>query len=69
MLSSTTQERSRKKLIENKWATEAELERWDEDVKKEVEEAVKFAESSPVPAVEELYTDVYKTPDYPFIKD
>jgi pyruvate dehydrogenase E1 component alpha subunit len=38
-------------------------------VKKEVEEAVKFAEESPLPPVDELYLDVYKQKDYPFIKD
>jgi pyruvate dehydrogenase E1 component alpha subunit len=59
----------RKVILDNKWSTEAELEKWDEEVKKEVEEAVKFAESSPLPEAAELYNDVYKTPDYPFIKD
>lgn len=56
-------------ILENKWSTEAELEQWDEAVKKEVEEAVKFAESSPLPEAKELWEDVYKQPDYPFIKD
>ena len=32
-------------------------------------QAVKFAESSPLPEAKELWEDVYKTPDYPFIKD
>jgi pyruvate dehydrogenase E1 component alpha subunit len=59
----------RKVILQNKWVSEAELEKWDEAVKKEVEEAVKFAEESPLPGAEELYIDVYKTPDYPFIKD
>jgi pyruvate dehydrogenase E1 component alpha subunit len=59
----------RKVILQNKWVSEAELEKWDEAVKKEVEEAVKFAEESPLPGAEELYKDVYKTPDYPFIKD
>ena len=59
----------RAKLLKNKWATEAELEALDEAIKKEVEEAVKFAEESPLPEAKELFEDVYKTPDYPFIKD
>lgn len=59
----------REKLIGNKWATEAELEKMDTAVKQEVEEAVVFAEQSPHPAPEELYKDVYTQPDYPFIKD
>lgn len=57
------------KLVANQWATEAELGKMDEDVKAEVEAAVKFAEESPYPALEELYIDVYKEKDYPFIKD
>ena len=48
---------------------EAELEALDVAIKQEVEEAVKFAEDSPLPGPEALYEDVYKTPDYPFIKD
>ncbi len=59
----------RGKLIGNKWATEAELEKMDAAVKQEVEEAVVFAEQSPHPAPEELYKDVYTQQDYPFIKD
>ena len=59
----------RKVILENIWSNEAELEQWDVDVKKEVEEAVKFAEESPLPPVDELYLDVYKQKDYPFIKD
>ena len=51
------------------WATEEELEAMDVATKKEVEEAVKFAEESPLPPVDELYLDVYKQKDYPFIKD
>ena len=59
----------RKVILDNKWSTEAELEKWDADVKKEVEDAVKFAEESPLPPADELYLDVYKQKDYPFIKD
>ena len=35
-------------MLEKKWATEAELETMDDAVKKEVEEAVKFAQDSPM---------------------
>ena len=59
----------RKMILTNKWASEEDLEAMDVVAKNEVEEAVKFAESSPLPSAEELYNDVYKTPDYPFIKD
>ncbi len=56
-------------LLEKKWATEAELEAIDEAAKREVEEAVKFAEESPSPDPSELYTDVYMQADYPYLKD
>lgn len=59
----------RRKLMEEKWATEAQLEKMDEEAKQEVEAAVKFAEESPYPPLDELYIDVYKQKDYPFIKE
>ena len=59
----------RKKLIEEKWATEAQLEKMDDEVKQVVEASVKFAEDSPYPPLDELYIDVYKQKDYPFIKE
>ncbi len=40
-------------------ATEAELDAIEAEVEAEVEDAVRFAESSPEPALEELFTDVY----------
>lgn len=59
----------KRNILENKWATAAALEKMEKEVKAEVEEAVKFAEESPVPAPEELYKDVYLQQDYPYIKD
>ena len=59
----------RKKLLSEKWATEAQLDKMDEEVKAEVADSVKFAEESPYPPLDELYIDVYKQKDYPFIKD
>ena len=56
-------------LLQNKWATEAELEKIDDAAKKEVAEAVKFAEDSPMAPLDELYNDVYIEKDYPFEKD
>jgi len=46
-------------LLENKKATEKELDTIVEQVEQEVEEAVEFAENSPEPAPEELFTDIY----------
>ena len=49
----------RKYLIENKIAKKEELDEQDDLAEQEVLEAVEFAESSPEPAPEELFTDVY----------
>jgi pyruvate dehydrogenase E1 component alpha subunit len=49
----------RKYMIENKIATEEELNEQDDRAKVEVDEAIEFAESSPDPDPEELFTDVY----------
>lgn len=46
-------------IIENKYATEEELKEIEKNVKAIINEASEFAESSPLPATEELYTDVY----------
>jgi pyruvate dehydrogenase E1 component alpha subunit len=46
-------------LIENKKASQAELEKIIEEVEEEIIAAVEFAENSPNPAPEELFTDIY----------
>ncbi|MBW8011935.1 MAG: pyruvate dehydrogenase (acetyl-transferring) E1 component subunit alpha [Chloroflexi bacterium] len=46
-------------LIAEKIATRAELEEIEMQAEAEIMEAVEFAETSPEPAPEELYTDVY----------
>ena len=56
-------------LLDNKWMTEEEIKAVEKEVKDEVEEAVKFAEESPLPEPHELYEDVYTQEDYPFVKD
>ena len=38
------------------------LEKMDKEVREEVEDAVKFAEESPLPPPEDLYTDIYANP-------
>ncbi len=60
-------ERVKRILLEKKYATEDDLKTIAQRVKDRVEEAVQFAEASPFPPAEELYTDVYTQPDYPFI--
>lgn len=49
----------RRYLIDNKIATEKELNEEDDQGNQIVEESVQFAESSPEPAPEELYTNIY----------
>ncbi len=56
-------------LLNNKWMTEEEIKTVEKEVKIEIEEAVKFAEESPLPEPHELYEDVYTQEDYPFVKD
>jgi pyruvate dehydrogenase E1 component alpha subunit len=59
----------RKTILNQKFATEQDIEAIDARVKKEIEEAVKFAEESDFPDDSELLKDVYVEEDYPFITD
>ena len=52
-------------LVEQKIADEKALEEIDRKVREEVEDSLKFADGSPLPDPEELYTDVYATPIEP----
>jgi len=54
-------------INENKWMSAKEIEATEAWVKKEVEESITFAENSPYPEGKELYEDVYKEADYPYI--
>jgi pyruvate dehydrogenase E1 component alpha subunit len=49
----------RRYLLKEKTARAAELDDLETKVEAEIQEAVEFAESSPEPAAEELFTDVY----------
>jgi pyruvate dehydrogenase E1 component alpha subunit len=62
-------EQIRAVIIENKLATEEELEAIDQKVKGIVAESVQFAEESDFPDASEAYTDVYVENDYPFVMD
>jgi pyruvate dehydrogenase E1 component alpha subunit len=62
-------EQVRAVLLSNKYATEAELEAIDKNIKEEVEASVKFAEESPYPSPEEAFKDVYVQEDYPYINE
>ena len=56
-------------ITENKWMKSKEIDAIADWVKKEVEESIEFAENSPYPEGAELYNDVYKEENYPFIKE
>jgi pyruvate dehydrogenase E1 component alpha subunit len=45
-------------LLQKKYATQEQLDAFDAEVKKRVDEAVKFAEASPEPSLDELWRDV-----------
>ncbi len=56
--------RYKKWLLDNGVATKEEIEKIDEEIEKEVEEAVDFAEKSPYPPLEEITKDVYVEEDF-----
>lgn len=57
------------RILTHKIATQEELDAIDERVKKQVDDAVKFAEESPWPKPEEAFEDVYVQADYPFLRE
>ncbi|MBL4648843.1 MAG: pyruvate dehydrogenase (acetyl-transferring) E1 component subunit alpha, partial [Aureispira sp.] len=56
-------------LLKKKHATAEDIETIKAKVKAEIDAAVKFADESEFPPVEEIYTDNYEQKDYPFIMD
>jgi pyruvate dehydrogenase E1 component alpha subunit len=56
-------------IKKNKYATQKQLDAIEEKIKKDIEEAIKFAEESPLPEPEAMYEEIYAEPNYPFIKD
>lgn len=56
-------------IVENAYADDAWFAQVDAEIKKIVEDSVKFAEDSPYPTVDELYKDIYVQEDYPFVMD
>jgi len=59
-------EMAKQKLLDSKFATEADIEAINKRVNDTVEASVKFAEESEYPDVSELFKDVYSDP-YPYI--
>ena len=62
-------EQIRAVILDNKLATEEDLDNIDKKVKEIVAESVQFAEDSEFPDPKEAYTDVYVENDYPFVMD
>tara|TARA_Y100000813_G_scaffold49951_1_gene34896 strand:- start:1206 stop:2201 length:996 start_codon:yes stop_codon:yes gene_type:complete len=56
-------------IKQNNCATDKEIESINEEVKKTIADAVKYAEESPFPVIQDLYDSVYEQEDYPFIKN
>lgn len=56
------------RILENQIASEEEINDIKDLIKKEINDAVKFAEASEYPPSSELYTDNYLQEEYPFIK-
>lgn len=60
---------TKKAILENNYADDAWFKEVEAEVKKTVDNSVKFAEESAYPDPSEIYEDVYGQVDYPFIKD
>ncbi len=58
-----------KTILQNKFATQADLDAIDYKINTLVEESVKFAEESPWPSDDEVLKDVYIDSNYEFIVD
>ena len=58
-----------KTILDNKFATQEEIDAINKRVDDIVDESVKFAEESPWPDDDEVLKDVYVDQNYPFIVD
>ncbi len=58
-----------KTIKANKFATDKQLEAIHAKIKQQIEDAIKFAEESPLPEPDDMYNEIYAEPNYPFIKD
>jgi len=68
------QDRDPLKMIEAKMLSEGianddEIQRIKDNIREEIDQAVDFAEHSPLPDASELFTDNYLQTDYPFLTD
>jgi pyruvate dehydrogenase E1 component alpha subunit len=56
-------------MLKSKMVTQKELDKIEDNIKQEIDEAVEFAENSSFPSPDELYHDNYVQEDYPYIRD
>ncbi len=56
-------------IKKNSYLKESEIKEIQEWVNNEIKEAIEFAEQAEYPKPEELYNDIYKSDDYPYIKE
>ena len=56
-------------ILKKKYATQKEIDEIIARIEKEIEDCVTFAENSPYPDDCELYKDIYKQADYPFLTE
>ncbi|WP_185869544.1 pyruvate dehydrogenase (acetyl-transferring) E1 component subunit alpha [Blattabacterium cuenoti] len=54
-------------ILQKKWDTIENLIEIENEVKKQVELCVEFAEKSDTPSLDDMYNVVYSEPDYPFL--
>lgn len=58
-----------KKMLDNKICDQNKLDEIEARIKEEIDDAVDFADNSPLPDPEALFEDNYVQRDYPFIRD
>lgn len=58
-----------RKMLAEKMATAEEIQAIRDKILAEIEDAIAFADASPLPDAAELFTDNYSQADYPFIMD
>lgn len=58
-----------KTILENKYATQEQIDAMNKKINEVVEDSVKFSEESPYPDASELFKDVYVQTDYPYITE
>ena len=56
-------------LLRKKILSINEIELVDKNIKEQIKKSVDFAEKSPNPSKEEVFSDIYVQKDYPFIKE